>query len=68
LPGVDWARTEHHSDLGRWAVGWEHDQDRLALIVTVPEGGTAELITPPGFAPADRPLGPGDHTVVLINS
>lgn len=44
--GVSWGRTSYDSRIGRWAVEWSLDGDRLSLEVEVPCGGEASVHLP----------------------
>ncbi|HEY9292167.1 MAG TPA: family 78 glycoside hydrolase catalytic domain [Microlunatus sp.] len=72
LSGVDSARADHHSDLGRWAVEWAREPSLVRLQVSVPPGAEAEIVSPPGLtvegrtdASASWVVGTGEHVTLF---
>jgi len=59
VPSVRTARTDYESPLGRYAVEWDAT-DGFRLTVTVPPGGSADVVLPGGGGTHD--VGPGTWT------
>lgn len=73
LTGLASARTSYLSAAGEYVVDWHRTGDRLTVRAVVPEGGSAEFVTPASFTPADghlppNELAPGAHLFEFVSA
>jgi alpha-L-rhamnosidase len=62
LQEVPTASLTFDSPAGTYALGWQREDDRLDLQLSVPEGAEVELAPPPGYDGASQTLTGGSHT------